>query len=75
MQFNWTVTMGPEERRIPCLDDALARGRKVGFGLGQQFEAGINFYRNCSTAQRFYPKVFKLQTYTFVEEYEIEQHE
>ena len=35
MQFNWTVTMGPEESCIPRVDDALAYGTKVGFGLAQ----------------------------------------
>jgi hypothetical protein len=36
MQFNWTVTMGPEEWCIPYVDDAFASGRKVGLGREQQ---------------------------------------
>lgn len=40
MQSNWTVTMGPEEWRIPYVDDAFASGRKVGLVLSSKQYGG-----------------------------------
>jgi hypothetical protein len=44
MQFNWTVTMGPEERHIPYVDDAFAAGRKVGLVLSSKQYGGQDYF-------------------------------